>query len=131
MSTVFNLGDSVADPEEYEAVEEQAREDAAADGGVYTYTHNFRAPFVYMGKTYTELRFDWDGLTGRDGLDIEAELQAIGTPVLAPEFSGGYQIRLAARACTESIGSDAFELMPLSACNRIRRAARSFLLTAE
>ena len=106
---------------------EKAIEEAGDDG--FTYTHKFRKPFTYMGKTYTELRFDWDSLNGNVGLDIEAELQALGTPVVAPEFSGAYQLRVAARACTEKISSDAFGLMPLHEVNKIRRAARSFLLT--
>ena len=97
----------------------------------YTYTHTFRKPFTYMNKTYTELRFDWDSLTGQDGLSIEAELQALGTPVVVPAFSGAYLIRMAAKACTEKIGSDAFELMSLADYNRVRSAARSFLLISE
>jgi len=104
---------------------------AALDGGGFAYTHKFRKPFSYMGAVYAELRFDWDSLTGRDSLAIEAELQALGTPVVVPAFSGAYLIRMAAKACAEKIGSDAFELMPLSDYNRVRSAARSFLLLSE
>jgi len=106
-----------------------AKKEAESTAG--TFTHTFRKPFAYMGKTYTELRFDWESLTGRDSLAIEAELQALGTPVIVPTFSGAYLIRMAAKACTEKIGADAFELMPLSDYNKIRSAARSFLLAAE
>ena len=96
-----------------------------------TYTHKFKKPFSHMGKEYDELRFDWESLTGNDGLSIEAELQMMGTPVVVPAFSGPYLVRMAAKACTEKIGSDAFGLMRLSDYNRIRSAARSFLLASE
>ena len=117
------------DADEFSVVEKEAEaamEEAGDDA--FTYKHVFHKPFIYMGKTYSELRFDWDSLIGLDGLEVEAELQALGKPVVAPEFSGAYQLRIAAKACTEKISSDAFELMPLSAVNKIRRAARSFLL---
>jgi len=114
------------DGEELAAAEAGAAENTAA-----TFTHKFKRPFSYMGKTYKELRFDWDSLTGRDGLAIEAELQALGMPVVVPALSGAYTIRMAAKACTEKIGSDAFEQMGMRDYNRIRSAARSFLLASE
>jgi hypothetical protein len=46
------------------------------------------------------------------------------------EMSGEYQIRLAARACKERLGVDAFTAMPLRDFRRIRNRARSFLLSA-
>lgn len=122
-----NTTPTVIDPDELAATEQAAE----TDTGNFTYTHKFRTPFTYMGRTYTELRFDWESLTGQDGLDIEAELQAMGKTVIAPEFSSEYQVRMAAKACTEKIGSDAFGLMSLSACNKIKGKARSFLLTSE
>ena len=120
---------AVIDANEFSVADKEAEiaKNEAGDGA-YTYTHKFRKPFTYMHKTYDELRFDWDSLIGLDGLAVEAELQAIGTPVVAPEFSGAYQLRIAAKACTEKIGADAFELMSLNDTNKIRRAARSFLL---
>lgn len=120
------------DADEFSVAEQEAeavRQELEDTG--YTHTHKFHTPYSYMGKTYTELRFDWGSLTGRDSLSIEAELQALGTPVIVPTLSGAYLIRMAAKACTENIGSDAFELMPLSDYNRIRSAARSFLLASE
>lgn len=96
-----------------------------------TYTHRFRTPFSYEGKTYTELIFDFGKLTGKDGLDIEAEIQALGRPVIIPSLSGEYLLRMAARACTTRIGFDVLKAMPLSAYNRIRSAARNFLTSAE
>jgi hypothetical protein len=100
------------------------------DSGL-TYTHKFRKPFEYDGKQYREMTFDWVSLTGEDGLSIENEMQQLGKPVVVPTFSGEYLIRLAAKACTEKIGSDAFKQMPISDYNKIRNAARSFLLKSE
>jgi len=117
-------------PDEYSVAQTEA-EKLAIEGGDYTYTHKFRKPFTYMGAVYTELRFDWDSLTGRDSLAIEAELQALGNPVVVPAFSGAYLIRMAAKACTVKIGADAFEYMPLAEYNKVRNSARSFLLASE
>jgi len=127
----INTPSSVA-PDEFSVAESEAEKaKAGATDNDSTYTHIFRVPFDYMGNTYDELRFGWNALLGRDGLAIEAELQALGTPAIVPAFSGAYLIRMAARACTEKIGSDAFELMQLSDYNKIRSAARSFLLASE
>jgi len=111
--------------------EEFAAAQKAAEESDYIYTHKFKKPFEYQGKTYNELTFDWGKLTGKDGLAIENELQQLGKPVIVPQFSGEYLVRLAARACTVPIGSDAFETMKLADYNKIRSAARSFLLKSE
>lgn len=113
------------DPEEFAVAEKEA------ENSGYEYTHKFRKPFAYMGKTYDELTFDWGTLTGKDGLSIELELQALGKPSVVPAFSGEYKIRMAARACTTQIGADAFEQMPLYDFNKISDRARSFLLKSE
>lgn len=120
-----NKPDVIIDADEFAVAEKEAEQSA------YTYTHKFKMPFEYQGKTFNELIFDWGKLTGRDGLAIENELQQIGKAVIVPTFSGEYLIRMAARACTVPIGSDAFENMPLSDFNKIRSAARSFLLKSE
>ena len=119
-----------AKPALVDAKEFAVAEDAAAESE-NTFTLTFRKPFVYQGKTYKELVFDWDRLTGKDGLAIENEMQQLGKPVIVPTFSGEYLIRMAARACLDTIGSDAFEAMPLAEYNRVRSAARSFLLKSE
>lgn len=113
------------DAEEFSVAEKEAETSG------YEYTHTFRKPFTYMGKTYTELTFDWGSLSGADGLAIENELQALGKPSVVPAFSGEYKVRMAARACTTSIGADALEQMALYDFNRITDRARSFLLKSE
>lgn len=108
--------------------EEFAVAEAAAATSTHAFTYTFPAPFSYEGKTYEELTFDWGKLTGNDAISIENEMQAMGKPVIVPEFSGDYLVRMAARACTVPISSDTILAMPISAYNKIRGAARSFLL---
>lgn len=108
--------------------EEFAVAEKEAANSTETYTHTFAKPFEYEGKSYEELTFDWGSLTGEDSLAIENEMSALGKPLIAPEFSGEYLIRMAARACTEKIGSDVMSAMPLADYNKIRNKARSFLL---
>ena len=95
------------------------------------FLHTFKKPVSYNGKTYEKLEFDFESLTGADALNIENELQAIGKPVVVPAFSGEYLIRMAAKACSEPVGSDIFMQMSLHDYNSIRSAARSFLLKSE
>ena len=96
-----------------------------------TYIHKFATPFHYGGKEYKELRFDFGSLTGKDDLEIEAELNAIGKPAAIPEYSGEYHIRIAARACLEKIGFDAFALMRYRDARKIKSHARRFMLASE
>jgi len=98
-------------------------------GGVYT--HKFAKPFEYNGRTYTELSFEWDKLTGKDSREIENELALRGKIVVSPAYSIEYIVRMAARACTERIGADAFDLMSIRDFNKIRGRARAFLLISE
>ena len=126
----MNNNENTAAPAIIDAGEFAVAEKEAETSG-FEYTHKFRRPFSYMGKTYEELTFEWDKLTGRDGLAINAELQAIGRPSVVAAFSDEYKIRMAARACTVQIGADAFELMPLYDFNKITDRARSFLLKSE
>lgn len=117
-----NTNQEIVNDSEFEA----AKTEALVSAGSYTY--NFAKPWEYEGKTYQTLTFDWDKLTGNDSLAIEAELQTMGRALIAPEFSGDYLVRMAARACTTRIGCDVIQAMPISAFNTIRNKARSFLL---
>lgn len=105
------------------AAESQKKAAEKADTGVYT--HVFKKPFKYEGRTYTELTFNFEGLTGRDMLAIENEMQAMSEYALAPEISANLQCKMAARAA--GIGSDVLEAMPLQDFNKITGAARRFL----
>ena len=111
-------------------------EQAAKKEDANCYTFAFSTPFEFEGESYDKLSFDFGALTAADSLAIEAELTAIGTPAIVPEFSGDYLIRMAMRACTDrtsknlKIGIDTFMALPMAAYVKIRGKARSFLLRA-
>ena len=113
------------DEKEFAAAEEEAKN--AQD----VVTVKLAKPVMYNDKEYSELTFDFAGLTGADALNISDELAAMGKTVILPALSDQYLIRMAARACTEPIGDDIFSTMPLKAYNRIVGAARNFLIAAE
>lgn len=119
------MADNIINEEEFSAAEVEARK----SGGVYV--HEFKKPITYNGKTYTELTFEWDKLTGNDSRAIVQEVERRGKTVVAPAFSVDYLVRMAARACTEKIGIDAFDLMSIRDFNMIWSAARSFLMALE
>lgn len=105
--------------------EEIAIEEAASS--IQTVT--FRKPVKYAGKEYTELSFDFSKLTGQDALSIENELSNQSKNSGLPAMNSEYLIRLAARACTENVGSDIFAAyMSMSDHLEVIKLARSFLL---
>lgn len=92
-------------------------------------TMTLRKPLDYNGHIYTELHFDFDGLTGRDSMEVEAEMiQRKKGAVVVGALNNDYIIGIAAKACKEPIGSDAFMAMSLKDYNRIKEATRNFLL---
>ena len=111
---------SVIDKNEFEAAKKEA---AVAIG---KYTHTFSPAFVHEGKTYTEIVFDFEKLTGADFLAIEAEMTAMGKPLIAPEFSGDFMLLMSSRA--SGVASDVLQAMPLTDFKRLHSKARSFLL---
>ena len=114
------------DEKELEAARQEARKNNVAQFEI-----EFKKPVKYNNKEYAKLSFDFDKLTGLDGLAIEEELQMMNKAVIVPALSGDYLVRMAARACTERIGADIFNYMSLKDYNRIRSAARSFLILSE
>lgn len=108
-----------------------AQEDAQTDTDD-TFVHKLRKPIEYNGTRYTWLEFDFDSLTGADSLEVEEEIQRTGKgTVIVAAFNSEYMIRIAARACKQPIGSDAFKRMGLNDYNRIRDRVRGFLLRSE
>ena len=103
---------------------EAAKKPTGANVGVYT--HKFKRPFEHSGVKYTELTFDFEHLTGRDMVAIDAEMQASGEMLMAAETSRSCQSKIAARAA--GIGADVVEAMPLGDFNRITNAVRAFLI---
>lgn len=100
--------------------------DSTPEKNVGVYTHKFKRPFAYEGKTYEEMTFNFERLTGRDMIAVETEMQMNNEYALAAEISQRAQAKIAARAA--GVGSDVIEAMPLNDFNRITSAARDFLL---
>lgn len=114
------------DPIEFDAAKRMAKKSK------FTFYHKLRTPLTYLDKTYDELTFEWNKLTGLDSLNIinEVAIQE-GKTVVAPALSPDYLVRMAAHACTEPIAHDALLTMSLYDFNKIMDAARSFLLQSE
>ncbi|MCL2487768.1 MAG: hypothetical protein FWE80_03710 [Oscillospiraceae bacterium] len=113
------------------AAEEQEYAEAmkAVENNKGTYTHKFVEPFVWMGKTYTELRFDWGSLTMTDTYNIEEELRITGKKsVVSKKFDTYFHAAMAARACTEKIGTDAIDAMSMADGLEILERAQLFLI---
>ena len=63
-----------------EAVTHEPAQEAAekpAEGNTGVYTHVFKKPFEYEGKTYTELTFNFERLSGRDMVSIETDRKSV------------------------------------------------------
>lgn len=109
--------------EEIEAAKKQAQADT-----VEHFTLHLTKPFNWEGNDYTEMEFDFDGMTGADFINIEAELQSQGYGVIAPEFSTMFLMTMTMRCCKQPIGTDSIEKLPFPVFCRLRSKARSFLL---
>lgn len=120
--------------EDAAAAEEEA-EKAREEQETGSYTHTFKEPFQWKGRTFESLTFDWTALKGRDHLEIEQELLAKGRTLINAAFSGDFLAAMAARACTERdeegkrvIDGRAVTDMPIGDFQAITRKARGFLL---
>lgn len=91
------------------------------------YVHRLKKPFACQGKTYEELTFDFGKLTLNDSLAVEDELNALGKGALMPEWNSQYLVRIAAKACTDKIGSDVLMALPISEGRRILTRTRNFI----
>ena len=88
-------------------------------------------PLVHDEKTYTELTFNFEDLSGNDSLAIERELQMLGHTVIVANFDSEYLIRVCAKACTAPIGIDALGKLCIRDFNRLRNTVRGFLSRRE
>lgn len=131
MADTTNTAKAIEDVKIDEKELAAAQKEAEEKQNIYTYTHELQSPIEYDGEKYESFHFDWGILTGKDGLAIENEMQALGTPVVIPSLSGGYLIRMAARANKEKAPADALLALPIRDYNKIRSEARSFLLKSE
>ena len=91
------------------------------------YTHVFKKPFEFEGKTYDKLTFNFEGLLGSDMIAVENEMAAVGEYVLSPEISTSFLSKMAARAA--GVGSDLIEHLPIRDFGKIKNKSRDFLVT--
>ncbi len=116
---------------------ERVAEEAKQEQETGSYTHTFKTPFQWKGRTFESLTFDWAVLKGKDHLEIEQELLAKGRTLVSPAFTGDFLAGMAARACTERdengkrvIDGQAVVEMDMADFQAITRKARGFLLRA-
>lgn len=118
------------------AVELEAEAKAGPD--VMVYTHTFKEPFEFRGRTVTELTFNWGALTGEDHEAIEGDMLRRGQTLIVPATTGPYLTGMAVRACTNRDGNgirivdaDFLRALPLRDYHKIYFSARRFLLRSE
>lgn len=102
------------------------------------YTHTFSKPFLWRGKAWDTLTFDWETLNGGDYLQIEDELTTRGRMLVSPAFTSAFLSGMAARACTERdetgkrvLDGQAMRSMPIRDFRAITREAQNFFLRTE
>lgn len=87
-------------------------------------------PVTYNGEEISELRFNFEKLTGRDALEIENELMRFGKLSAYTQVGNiNYLMKAAARACEKPIGEDFFNLVSISDFNTLRNKIQLFLLS--
>lgn len=117
------------DEEELNAAQAAAEKEALSET---RQTVKLKKKLEYMGKTYTELHFDFDELTGQDSLDVENEIERrTGGTVVVPAINIEYLTCISAKACEEPIGRDALLSLNLADFNHIRNLARNFMLRSD
>lgn len=92
--------------------------------GAYVLT--LAKPYTYEDKTYKELVFDFENLTGMDMISIETEMTTMGEILLSPEISLSFLSRMAARAA--KIGSDVILHLPFREFAKVKNRAQNFLI---
>lgn len=105
---------------------------------VVSYTHTFKKPFEYRGRTISELTFDWGGLTGEDFQAVEEDMLRHGMTLVTPSFTGPFLAGIAVRACTNRddngiriLDADTLRALPIRDYQKIYMSARRFLLRSE
>lgn len=105
-------------------------EELIKDIGVVTV--KLSKPFTYEEKTYNEIRMDFEGMTGRDIENIDAQFYGIGeflTVQINPNQNHKYQRYFAAAAA--GVPSDMIRALPARDYNKIVKAAQDFLLATR
>jgi len=87
--------------------------------------HEFAKPITFEGTEYSGLDLDLDRLTGKDLVNIEAEMTARGIQAVMPEISKSYQMLVAARAAKVPV--ELIEELPIKEASAITMKVVNFL----
>lgn len=87
--------------------------------------HEFAKPIIFDGQEYTGLDLDLDRLTGKDLVNIEAEMTARGVQAVMPEISKSYQMLVAARSAKVPV--ELIEELPIKEASAITMKVVNFL----
>lgn len=90
--------------------------------------HDFAKPFAFEGQEYTGLDLNFDNLTGKDLLNVEAEMTAKGITAIMPEISKVYQMHVAARAAKVPV--ELIEALPIKEASGITMKVVNFLFAS-
>ena len=128
--TGVEVTENAADIDKTKEVSEQVKdalEELTKTDSVKTF--KLSKPIMYNGEEITELAFDFEELTGMDGIATERDLKRRGISIFGHTASDvDYVIGMAARACTKTVGTDIFNNMSITDFNKIRTNAYFFLL---
>ncbi len=103
--------------------------DTAAEESTDAVVVKLKKPLDYNGHIYESITLDLDKLTGKDSMEVEQELmQRKKGAVIYGALNNDYILGIAAKACREPLGSDAFLAMSLKDHNKVKEAVRNFLL---
>lgn len=109
--------------------EEKIVEEAAENESDVNWLWKLSKPITYNGEEISELRFNFEKITGRDAIEIENELQSTGKLSLYSPISNiHYLTRVAARACEKPIGADLFDMASIRDFNILRNHVQIFLI---
>lgn len=97
-----------------------------------SWKYELKEPLEYMEKSYTELEFDFDKLTGEDIANIERELEQLGLlAVTDVGLSDAFAERAAALACVTLPDTYAIEELWGADFNNVIRRARMVLTSVN
>lgn len=92
------------------------------------WTWKLSKPTTYNGEEISELKFNFNKLTGKDATDVENELMRIGKLAIYGQASNiNYILRMAARACEKPIGIDLFDIVGVRDFDVLRTHTQLFL----
>lgn len=90
----------------------------------------FNKPFLFEGKTFTEIDLSGiENLTGQDLDDAENMLMRVNKPAMVPEMSMTYLLFLASRATGQP--QEFFTQLRAQDSLKVKRTVTSFLNSAE